>query len=43
MPLSYKDFLLCFRSYTDFGHSIDEMDLFYDFYVQGFEHARGDF
>jgi len=39
MPLSYKDFLLVFRRYTEFGHSLDEMSVFYDFYLEGFNHG----
>ena len=40
MPLSYKDFLIVFKRYRDFGHSIDEMDVFYDFYLEGFNHGK---
>ena len=40
MPLTYKDFLIVFRKYRDFGHSIEEMDIFYDFYLEGFNHGK---
>jgi hypothetical protein len=40
MPLSYKGFLLVFRRYTEFGHSLDEMEVFYDFYLEGFNHGK---
>ena len=37
--LTKKQFYLVFEDYTEFGHSKEEMDSFYEFYLHGYNHG----